>query len=940
MAATNEWDALRSWCDGNEEHAENDAHADNDEHAENDAHNTERPTTSNLFDAERFTTQLDDLFARHASPEQVDDFLQQSMIDAENAGDQAGLLSVLNETMGFYRSQERHEDNQWVVQRAIELAVRMGLLGTAAWATTLVNAATAMRAAKHYDQAEDLYNQALDAAKQAYGPTDRNLAALHNNRSMLFMETGSPVQARDELEQALQIMRQCSPNPSTDLDIASTLTNLAQTWQAIATQEDVHEDAQDTTRQPASTPPEEEAQPIAQIKERADASAATGTSAAAQTNTGPQASADFQTSADPQASVPAETTGKAAAGVDENNNAAKNNAVNSANNCAHTPPLRRALEYARQALDIYERSGHGDDGHAAAALIAYANIEVALGQAREAVEPLKHAVRILALNYGEHSPRTQEFRDYVQQIEQLAVQQSRLDSRKPDEQAAAVSGEESAESSNELPNAASDDVESATQTTPPRRAAQTAQTSQGTQGTQETPETQTTQATQVPQTPPVTSAARAFQSVADTSASSQPAASSPLGRLSESSSSQPRERRTGMELAHAFWTEAVKPMIASEFPELLPRVAAGLVGHGSECYGFDDAISEDHDFFARVCLWLTPDDYAQYGSQLQTAYGRCQLAYLQSQHPSPHVSQLRYVREENQEDSNAEPATSPTPTSSHVSQLRYVREENLQGALPDNSLKELKELKSEEELGMVRSIRARGEQRRDGVFSVPRFFESITGLPQAPGAHEPHLWLMLDEPTLAAATNGRVFADPLGLFSKTRQGFLLMPDDVRLSLVSRRLGMAGQAGQANLTRIWAREDAAAAMLCITEFVNAVCSLVFLLNEPIRAGYMPYYKWQFAALRRLSRRPAMVLDDVCADLEELLALASPACGTSNKTARSRVAELVDTICSHVTRALLALGLTSSSHTFLEWQRPYVEEHIGSSDSSLHSIHNTR
>lgn len=45
----------------------------------------------------------------------------------------------------------------------------------------------------------------------------------------------------------------------------------------------------------------------------------------------------------------------------------------------------------------------------------------------------------------------------------------------------------------------------------------------------------------------------------------------------------------------------------------------GLVGEGSECYGFDDEISQDHDFGLRVMVWLTREDHAQFGQQLQQA---------------------------------------------------------------------------------------------------------------------------------------------------------------------------------------------------------------------------------------------------------------------------------------------------------------------------------
>ena len=64
----------------------------------------------------------------------------------------------------------------------------------------------------------------------------------------------------------------------------------------------------------------------------------------------------------------------------------------------------------------------------------------------------------------------------------------------------------------------------------------------------------------------------------------------------------------GLEIARAYYEQYGEPMLREKFPGLMPLIAAGLTGSGSECWGFDDEISRDHDFEPGFCLFLPGED--------------------------------------------------------------------------------------------------------------------------------------------------------------------------------------------------------------------------------------------------------------------------------------------------------------------------------------------
>ena len=86
----------------------------------------------------------------------------------------------------------------------------------------------------------------------------------------------------------------------------------------------------------------------------------------------------------------------------------------------------------------------------------------------------------------------------------------------------------------------------------------------------------------------------------------------------------------GLELSEAFFEEYGREMLENGFPEVMKYIAVGLFGGGSECFGFDDDISTDHDFEPGFCIFLPGEDVVDRKTafQLERAYAKLPKEFM------------------------------------------------------------------------------------------------------------------------------------------------------------------------------------------------------------------------------------------------------------------------------------------------------------------------
>jgi len=289
---------------------------------------------------------------------------------------------------------------------------------------------------------------------------------------------------------------------------------------------------------------------------------------------------------------------------------------------------------------------------------------------------------------------------------------------------------------------------------------------------------------------------------------------------------------TGMELCAAYYNEYGAFMLHEKFPEYIERIAVGMVGEGSECFGYDDKFSKDHDFGPGFCIWLTEADYNEIGEKLQKEYDKLPKVYR----------------------------------------------------------------------GIERKNTKQGKNRV-GVWKIEEFYRHLLGDKEIPKTDEE--WIQIEDYQLAAATNGKIFIDPLGVFSKIRNELLnYYPSKVRELKLAKELIWMSQLGQYNFSRMIARNETVTAGIILHDYYKHTMSTVYLLNN----CYAPFYKWMHRGMQNLLVLAEIM--DIIQAMEDM------------PIKDERILQTIEIIAQLILHELKQQGLNNGDELYLETHGEYL------------------
>ncbi|MBQ3907552.1 MAG: DUF4125 family protein [Lachnospiraceae bacterium] len=290
---------------------------------------------------------------------------------------------------------------------------------------------------------------------------------------------------------------------------------------------------------------------------------------------------------------------------------------------------------------------------------------------------------------------------------------------------------------------------------------------------------------------------------------------------------------SGLELSKKYFETYGKPMLEKEFPEYIDKIAAGLVGEGSDCMGFDDEASVDHDWGPGFCMWIPKDLEPVIGEKLRECYEALPTEFL-----------------------------------------GYKRVSTTQG------------------------------KGRVGVWTIEDFYGKYAGMDEQGNFN----WRGLDDVSFLAATDGEVFHDPKGDFTKIRSELKEYPEEIRFLKLAEDCAKISQTGQYNYFRMLDRGDRLTADAMLMECIRHIMRFWHHLCK----AYAPHDKWLKKSMKKLwqGEETLMVLEQLHATLS-----------MDDASARATVEALLENHCQFIAKMMYDESLISDIDPYLDHQ---VEE----------------
>lgn len=235
----------------------------------------------------------------------------------------------------------------------------------------------------------------------------------------------------------------------------------------------------------------------------------------------------------------------------------------------------------------------------------------------------------------------------------------------------------------------------------------------------------------------------------------------------------------GLKLSEMFYEEVVKPILETDFSELV--YSAALLGSGSEVLGFDTPQSMDHHWGPRVQIYLSGEDYKKYSDSISSVMSK-KLPY-----------KFRDI---------------PTNFGS-----------------PDNIGVQMLEEKEEGEIN-----------HRVSIQTIKSFYESNLAVdPYDEISIED--WLTFPEQHLLTVTAGKVFYDGLRELESMQEKFRYYPHDLWLHLLAAQWTKISQE-EAFVGRCGDVGDETGSRVIASRLIQFLMKLCFLMDRK----YAPYSKW--------------------------------------------------------------------------------------------------